>query len=91
MYWGIIMKHDIKEQTGVMVMKDGLAWGQTYSDGHSTSYGCMNPCYAPIHDPKYCTKTTDVTYENSHYIEELEKGKLVKVVKTTTVKILEEL
>ena len=28
-----------KTEYGVMVMKDGKAWGIIHEDGHSTSYG----------------------------------------------------
>lgn len=69
-------------------MKNGKAWGCVYEDGHSTSYGWMDPESAPIHDPKFCTKPTDVTYAGSHYISELSTAKLVMVERTTTVTIL---
>lgn len=46
-------------------MKDGKAWGITYADGHSTSYGWIDPENAKIHDPEHCKKVTDVTYKNS--------------------------
>lgn len=76
-------------ERGVMVMKDGKAWGETYADGHSTSYGWLALELAPIHDPEYCTKTTDVTYDNSPYRNELLTGKLVKVERTTEVRIID--
>jgi len=76
-----------KEETGVMVMKDGKAWGKTYEDGHSTYYGWMDAESAPIHNPKYCTKPTDLTYEGSHYTEELMKGVIVSVKRVTTVTV----
>lgn len=71
-------------------MKDGKAWGRTYEDGHSTSYGWMSPEDAPIHNPEYCKKTTDVTYADSHYIDELETGELVNVERKTEVIISTE-
>ena len=73
-----------------MIIKDGKAWGKTYEDGHSTSYGWMDVESALIHDPKYCTKPTDVTWKCSPYTKELETGKLVHVERTTTVRIFEE-
>ena len=78
-----------KIEYGVMVMKDGKAWGQTYSDGHSTEYGWMKPENAPIHDPRYCTKTTDVTHNDSHYTKELMTGRLVNVKRVTEVFIID--
>lgn len=77
----------MKVETGVMVMKGGKAWGITYKDGQSTSYGWMDPEDAPIHDPEYCKKPTDVTYSGSYLINELKTGKLVKVKRTTMVEI----
>ena len=71
-------------------MKGGKAWGETYADGHSTSYGWMDAESAPIHDPKYCKKPTDVTSKGSHYTKELETGKIVHVERTTSVRILED-
>lgn len=46
----------MKIETGVMVMKDGKAWGIIYEDGRSTSYGWMAPENAPIHDPEFCLR-----------------------------------
>jgi hypothetical protein len=79
-----------KIETGVMVMKDGKAWGVTYRDGQSTSYGWIEPEDADISDPRFCTKPTDLTYKNSPYIEQLNQGKIVSVTRTTTVTINEE-
>jgi len=80
------------KETGVMVMKDGKAWGIVYEDGQSTSYGWINPAdkKAVVHNPKYCRKPTDVTYKGSYLTEELKTGKLVNVERITTVKILGE-
>jgi hypothetical protein len=79
-----------KVETGVMVMKDGKAWGVVYKDGQSTSYGWIDPENAGIHDPRFCTLPTDVTYKNSPDFEELKKGKLVPVRRTTTVEVVNE-
>lgn len=75
----------MKVERGVMVMKGGKAWGVIYEDGRSTEYGWMAPEDAPIHDPKYCKKPTDVTYQGSHHIPELKKGQLVHVERRTEV------
>lgn len=81
----------MKIETGVMVMKNGKAWGCIESGGHGygSSYGWMDVESAPIHNPKYCKKPTDVTYERSPYIQELLTAKLVVVKRTTTVEIEE--
>ena len=78
----------MRVESGVMVMKDGKAWGVTYQDGHSTDYGWVEPEVAPIHDPDYCRKPTDVTYRTSPYRAELSTAKLVKVKRTTTVDLV---
>jgi hypothetical protein len=76
-------------EEGVMIMKNGKAWGKTYFDGQATEYGWMAPERAPIHDPRFCTETTDVVHMNSYLIPELQTGKLVKVRRTTTVEIVD--
>lgn len=77
----------MKSEKGVMIMKGGLAWGITYEDGHSTSYGWVPPEVAPIHDPRFCKKPIDATHDGSPYISELKKGKVVRVERITKVKI----
>lgn len=75
----------MKIETGVMVMKGGLAWGKLDEDGQSTQWGWIPPEIAPIHDPTYCKKPEDVTYRGSRYVEELRTGKLVRVERRTEV------
>ena len=76
-----------KVESGVMLMKEGLAWGVTYEDGQSTAYGWMNPADsgAMVMDPSYCKRVTDATYKGSYLIPELKKGKLVHVERVTEV------
>lgn len=76
-----------KEETGVLVMKNGKAWGINYSDGKSTSYGWIDPVNAPLKDEKYVKKPSDVTYRGSHYVDELIDADVVKVTRITTVEI----
>lgn len=75
----------MKIETGVMVMKNGKAWGTEYADGHSTNYGWIAPEDAPIHNPEFCKKTTDVTHKDSYYIKELLTAELVHVERRTEV------
>ena len=73
-------------------MKDGKAWGvssEGFGQGETSSYGWIDVESAPIHDPKYCKKPTDVTYQRSHYIQELLTAKLVMVKRTTIVEVEE--
>jgi hypothetical protein len=78
----------MKIERGVMVMKDGKAWGKVHEDGHSTSYWWMVPESAQIHNPMFCKKPTDVTWTGSHYEKELSTGKLVTVERRTEVVII---
>lgn len=78
-----------KVEEGVMVMKDGKGWGvfTDYDDGHSTSYGWVDPECAIIVDPEFCIEPSDITWENSHYEKELKTGKVVRVRRTTEVEV----
>ena len=79
----------MKLESGVMVMKNGKAWGKTYEDGYVTSYGWMAPEDAPIHNPKFCKRPIDVTYPDSPYLKELKTGTLVSVRRYTFVEVEE--
>lgn len=81
----------MKTEYGVMVMKDGKAWGIVYEDGQVTEFGWIDPEDAPIHNPDFCKRPTDVTYEGSPYIEELRTAELVPVGRRTEVVILPNL
>jgi hypothetical protein len=81
-------KPNLLIEEGVMVVKDGQAWGVVYQDGHSTEHGWMNMVDAPIYGS--LNKPTDVTWSGSSdrpnpSIKELEKGTLVKVKRVTTL------
>lgn len=69
-------------------MKDGKAWGCIDTDGHSTTYGWMDPESAPIHNPEFCKKPTDATWRGSHYTKELQTAKIVNVIRETTVRFV---
>lgn len=75
----------MKIETGVMVMKDGKAWGKIYADGNSTSFGWISPEEAPLLNPKFCKKPEDLAYIGSQYREELKKGQVVHVERRTEV------
>lgn len=75
----------MKIEKGVMVMKKGKAWGVTYQDGRSTSYGWISPFEAPIHNPEVCKRPEDVAYPGSPDVAELRTGKLVPVERRTEI------
>jgi hypothetical protein len=76
-----------KIETGIMVMKNDMAWGVTYKDGQSTSYGWVRPEDALIFNAEFCKRPEDVTYSDSSYIKELQTGALVQVERRTIVTI----
>lgn len=80
----------MKIETGVMVVKNGKGWARIGGGGHGegTREGWVDIESAEVHDPKYCTKPTDVTYLGSSYFQELSTAKLVSVKRTTTVEII---
>lgn len=77
----------MRTETGVMVMKNGKAWGTVYEDGQSHEYGWIDPEEAEIHDPEFCTSPIDVTYMDSPYTDELRSARLVPVRRTITLEI----
>lgn len=81
---------DMRIESGVMIMKDGKAWGEVYSDGRSTSYGWVDQENATIHDPRFCKRPEDIEYEGGPNVKELRTGKLVHVERRTQV-ILKEM
>ena len=80
----------MKTEYGVMVMKNGKAWGIVDQDGHYTRYGWIDPEDAEVHDPLFCTRPTDVTWPTSPYVSELATAKLCTVVKTIEVYVKED-
>jgi hypothetical protein len=79
----------MKTEKGVMVMLNGKAWGIEYNDGRSTSYGWISPEDAILSDPRFLTEPWHLTYRNSPYIKELQKGKIINVERRTEI-IIEE-
>jgi len=84
----MIKSEEMKTETGVIIVKDGKAWGKTHSDGNSTSYGWMNIESAKIYSQEFVTKPTDVTYRGSFDERELSTGKIVRVRRTTNVELI---
>ena len=85
------MKYEHTEE-GVMIMKDGLVWGETYADGRETACGWVDPTSKNVKfthksRAKFLQHPTDATWAGSHYTRELSTGKIVKVKRTVTVEI----
>ena len=77
----------MKIEKGVMIVKDGKAWGKVHEDGQMVIYGWVEIESAPIHDPEHCKIPSDATYPGSPYIDELMTGKIVSVERVTNVYI----
>lgn len=77
----------MKIEAGVMVVKEGKAWGIIFNYGHlpSYSYGWVTLNDACIYDPEFCKHPEDVTYLDSPYLSELRKGTIVHVELRTEV------
>lgn len=73
----------MKIEKGVMVMKNGRAWGVEYDDGHCKVYGWLEPETATIYNPVYCKDPIDVLSQDSAYAREMVGAVLVPVVRTT--------
>jgi len=80
--------NNMKIETGLMIMKDGKAWGVTYEDGYSRSCGWIDPESAPIYNPQYVKTPLSITYHGSPYIQELGTAELVNVRRFTTVEMI---
>lgn len=78
----------MKIERGVMVMKDGKAWGINQDAYHSISYGWVAPEDALIHSPRFCKEPSDATPGHSYGTNEIETGKLVFVERRTEVIIM---
>jgi len=83
------MKIGEQVKEGTMVVMGDQAWGVTYNDGKSCSYGWVNPAQAQM-GTEFVKKPTDVTYPGSSYERELNKPgvKVVKVRRTTTIEVV---
>lgn len=73
---------DVKTVSGVIIMKNGKAWGTIYKDSQCEAYGWIDPIKAKVLDPLCCKRPTDATYKGGPYIRELESAKLVHVIQT---------
>lgn len=79
-------------ERGVLIMKNGKAWGKLWADGQASEYGWMAPEKAPLHDARYLKLPTDVVGPSeTHYRRELADAQIVPVERATTVIVLEGL
>ena len=87
--WGVWIMTEVIEE-GVVLELNGKFWGKCYEDGRSTSYGWVDIKKAEISNPEYCKKPSDKTYTGSHYIDEMNKGKLINIKRITSYEIIDE-
>ena len=75
------------KKIGVVVMFGDKFWGVQYEDGQSTCYGWGSIQAATISESGCLTKPEDMTYKGSHYVNELKKGKIVEVERSTSFEV----
>lgn len=80
----------VQVEKGVMVMLNGKAWGVEYKDAQVTQYGWIDSEFAVIHNPEFCKEPADITYPSDRNIDEINKGRLVKVERIVKVSIIIE-
>jgi hypothetical protein len=76
-------------EEGVVIEYKGKYWGTVYEDGQCREEGWVKLERAEIHDPKYCLKPEDTTYNGSPDIRVLQKARLVAIKRT--IQITDEL
>ena len=76
-----------KTESGVVIMKGDLAWGVVWDDGQgrSPTYGWIDEVRRICVYPVGLTRPESVTWSGSSDVEELRKGTIVEVNKTTTI------
>lgn len=83
------MKIDEKTEEGVMILDvNNNAWGTSYADGHSTSYGFIRAAHGKLSDGQFVRRPSDLTYRGSPDTDKLNSGRIVKVRRTTIVEII---
>lgn len=75
-----------KVTAGKMVMKDGKAWGVKYEDGKCREEGWVPLAEAKLSTSGFLKEPSGMTWNGSNYTEELNKGEIVDVVRSITVK-----
>lgn len=75
----------VKIEKGIVVEYNGKYWGTEYDDGKSHSDNWVDIDNAKITDERFISKPEDLTYKGSYQTKELQRGKLVKVVRVTTI------
>lgn len=71
-------------EQGTVVRYKGKFWGIVYADGRVTEYGWVDIKEAELGDTNYCHTPSSFVYEGSHDTEEINKGELVEIIRTTS-------
>lgn len=82
---------DTSIEHGLMLMKDGMAWGIMYEDPYSVVEGFTDPVDGYLYDPEKVEYIGQITNENSADREEMMTGRLRPVKRITKVKLAEEI
>lgn len=81
------MKSKIYVERGVMIVKDGKAWGAVPTGwGHPTQ-GWVNPIYGHLHKPEFIKIPSDILSPHSLSKEEINQGRIVPAERVTHVTV----
>jgi len=82
---------DTSIEHGLMLIKDGKAWGIIYGDPYGVVEGFTNPIDGYLYNSERVTKISDITNEHDRNLPEMYTGRLRPVKRITKVKLAEEI
>lgn len=74
-------------ERGVMIVKDGKAWGSVPTGWDHPTPTWVDPIYGHLHKPEFIRKPSDILSPHSLYKEEIDLGKIVSVERVTHVTV----
>lgn len=81
------MKSKIYVERGVMIVKEGKAWGSVPTDWDHPTPTWVDPIHGHLHKPEFIRKPSDILSPHSLSKEEINSGKLVPVERVTHVTV----
>ena len=81
------MKSKIYVERGVMIVKDGKAWGSVPTGWDHPTTTWVDPIHGQLHKPEFIKKPSDILSPHSLSKEEIDLGKIVPVERVTHVTV----
>ena len=75
-------------ETGCVVEYNGKFWGKKYDDDENEESGWVNIKKADLSIRGALKKPEDLTYVHSIYFNELQKGRIINIRRTTSCEII---